>query len=114
MALLPSFAGGGERGRPDPLGNPSLTDCSSVEIRKLTPEEAARAFPGDGAFSPADYDDLAAALRPGETLEADCGAASTRLFKRRLNAAARAHGLRLRYARRQDGTYVRLQVLAQR
>ncbi len=82
----------------------------AVQIRKLAPEEAAKAFPRRGQMDLSEYIDALRALRPGEAAEVDLGGLSTRALKRRIGQAAKQLGFALRWSRESSGNSLRFQV----
>jgi hypothetical protein len=83
-----------------------------IAVRKLSDQEAARAFPRRGRTDLAV--DVAAlrTLRPGDAAEVALGPLSARALKRRLGRAAQRAGYRLRWARADAGDTLHFQVLA--
>ena len=81
-----------------------------VAIRKLTPEEATRAFPLRRQQDLSEYLTALRQLRPGESAEAALDGLSSRALKRRFSQAAAQLGFRLKWARTpsQSGVYVQV------
>jgi hypothetical protein len=87
-------------------------DCGvPLQIRKLSQDEAAEAFPRRGQMDLSEYVEAVSALQPGDTADLDIGDLTTRAAKRRLGQAAAQYGRRLRWARATDTDVVYFQVL---
>ena len=84
----------------------------SLQIRKLSQDEAVRAFPRRGQMDLSEYVEAVRALQPGDTAAMDLGDLTTRAAKRRLGQAAAQLGRRLRWALSTDSGVVYFQVLA--
>ncbi len=82
----------------------------AIKIRKLPPEEAAKAFPRRGQMDLSEYLEALKSLRPGEAAEVELGGLSARALKRRIGQAAKQLGFALRWAREQSGNALRFQV----
>ncbi|MGI9145897.1 MAG: hypothetical protein ACR2IK_05015 [Chloroflexota bacterium] len=82
----------------------------SVQIRKLTSDEAAKVFPKRGQMDLSDYADALAELQPGDAAEIELGALSSRALKRRLGQAAKQTGYSLKWARDGGTGVLRFQV----
>jgi len=82
-----------------------------VRLRKLAPDEAQRAFPRRGQQNLSD--DLAALgeLQPGEATAIERAGLSDRAIKRRLGAAAKQLGYRLKWARQHSPEALYFQVI---
>jgi hypothetical protein len=83
-----------------------------LQIRKLSQDEAVRAFPRRGQMDLSEYVEAVRALQPGDTAAMDLGDLTTRAAKRRLGQAAAQLGRRLRWALSTDSGVVYFQVLA--
>jgi len=83
----------------------------SVQIRKLTDEEAAGAFPKRGQIDLSEYAEALGDLQPGDAAEFELSGLSTRAAKRRLGQAATQHGYRLKWASTSLGDRLYFQVL---
>jgi hypothetical protein len=83
-----------------------------LQIRKLSQDEAAKAFPRRGQMDLSEYVEAVSALQPGDTATMDLGDLTPRAAKRRLGQAAAQLGHRLRWARATDTDVVYFQVLA--
>jgi hypothetical protein len=83
-----------------------------LQIRKLSQDEAAKAFPRRGQMDLSEYADAVSSLQPGDTAAMDLGGITARAAKRRLGQAAAQLGRRLRWARARDADVVFFQVLA--
>lgn len=83
-----------------------------LQIRKLSQDEAVRAFPRRGQMDLSEYVEAVRALQPGDTAAMDLGDLTTRAAKRRLGQAAAQLGRRLRWAAVTDTNVVYFQVLA--
>src|SRR5919108_2365969 len=70
-----------------------------VKLRKLAPDEAQRAFPRRGQQDLSDYMAALGELQPGEAAAIERAGLSDRAIKRRLGAAAKQLGYRLKWAR---------------
>lgn len=82
-----------------------------VQLRKLTPEEAALHFPKRGQMDLSEYKAALKDLRPGDAAEIDCGSLSGRALKRRVGQAAKQLGYTLRWSRESSGNLMRFKVL---
>ena len=82
-----------------------------LQIRKLSQDEAAKAFPRRGQMDLSEYVEAVSGLQPGDTAAMDLGDLTTRAAKRRLGQAAAQLGHRLRWARATDTDVVYFQVL---
>jgi hypothetical protein len=87
-------------------------DDVPLQIRKLSQDEAVRAFPRRGQMDLSEYVEAVRALQPGDTAAMDLGDLTTRAAKRRLGQAAAQLGRRLRWALATDTNVVYFQVLA--
>jgi hypothetical protein len=85
-----------------------------VAIRKLTVEEAARAFPGRREQDVAEYLAALRQVEPGESAEVALNGLSSRALKRRLGQAAAQLGVHLKWARAASPTGLYFQVTPQR
>jgi hypothetical protein len=65
-----------------------------VTLRKLSQDEAARAFPRRGQTDLSEYTEALRGLQIGESAELDLGGLSSRAVKRRLGQAATQVGYR--------------------
>jgi len=83
-----------------------------LQIRKLSQDEAAKAFPRRGQMDLSEYVEAVSALQPGDCVAMDLGDLTTRSAKRRLGQAAALLGRRLRWARATDADVVYFQVVA--
>jgi hypothetical protein len=83
-----------------------------LQIRKLSQDEAGKAFPRRGQMDLSEYVEAVSALQPGDTAAMDLGDLTSRAAKRRLGQAAARLGHRLRWARATDTDVVYFQVLA--
>jgi hypothetical protein len=86
----------------------------SIEIRKLSREEAARAFPKRGQMDLSAYTAALADLTPGDAAVVDLDGTTSRAMKRRLGQAATQLGYRLRWARQSDPAALHFEVLPTR
>ena len=68
----------------------------TVKLRKLAPDEAQRAFPRRGQQDLSDYMAALGELQPGEAAAIEREGLSDRAIKRRLGAAAKQLGYRLK------------------
>ena len=84
-----------------------------VAIRKLTVDEAARAFPGRRQPDLAEYLVALRQVEPGESAEVVLDGLSSRALKRRFGQAAAQLGVRLRWARAASPTGLYFQVTPQ-
>jgi hypothetical protein len=83
-----------------------------LQIRKLSQDEAAKAFPRSGQMDLSEYVEAVSSLQPGDTAAMDVGDLTGRAAKRRLGQAAAQLGRRLRWARGTDTDVVYFQLLA--
>jgi hypothetical protein len=81
-----------------------------VQIRKLPPDEAAKAFPKRGQMDLSEYADALRELQPGDAAEIELGGLSSRALKRRLGQAAKQTGFSLKWARDGGAGVLRFQV----
>src|SRR6266568_4099272 len=86
----------------------------SIEIRKLSREEAAGAFPKRGQMDLSAYTAALADLTPGDAAVVDLDGTTSRAMKRRLGQAATQLGYRLRWARQSDPAALHFEVLPTR
>ena len=84
-----------------------------VAIRKLTVDEAARAFPGRRQQDLAEYLAALRQVQPGESAEVALDGLSSRALKRRFGQAAARLGVRLKWARAASPTGLYVQVTPQ-
>src|ERR1700732_4623241 len=82
----------------------------SVQIRKLTTDEAAKVFPKRGQMYLSEYADALGELQPGDAAEIELGVLSSRALKRRLGQAAKQTGFSLKWARDAGTGVLRFQV----
>jgi hypothetical protein len=82
----------------------------SVQIRKLSSDEAAKVFPKRGQMDLSEYADALGELQPGDAAEIELGALSSRALKRRLGQAAKQTGYSLKWARDGGTGVLRFQV----
>jgi hypothetical protein len=83
-----------------------------IQVRKLSDQEAARAFARRGRTVLAAGVAALRRLHPGEAAAVALGPLSARAAKRRLGRAAQQAGYRLRWARADAGATLHVQVLA--
>ena len=83
----------------------------AVRLRKLAPDEAQRAFPRRGQQDLSDYLAALGALQPGEAAAIEREGLSDRAIKRRLGAAAKHLGYRLKWARQHSPEALYFQVI---
>jgi hypothetical protein len=83
-----------------------------LQIRKLSQDEAAKAFPHSGQMDLSEYVEAVSTLQPGDTAAMDLGDLTSRAAKRRLGQAAAQLGRRLRWARGADTDVVYFRLLA--
>ena len=82
-----------------------------VTLRRLSQDEAARAFPRRGQMDLAEYTEALHGLQIGDSAELDLGNLSVRAAKRRLGQAATQVGYRLKWARASNADRLYFQVL---
>jgi len=83
-----------------------------LQIRKLSQDEAATAFPGRRQMDLSEYVQAIGNLQPGDGAAMDLGDLTARAAKRRMGQAATQLGRRLRWARTTVTDVVYFQVLA--
>src|SRR5919205_1416850 len=83
----------------------------AVRLRKLAPDEAERAFPRRGQQDLSDYMAALGELQPGEAAAIERAGLSDRAINRRLGAAAKQLGYRLKWARQSGPEALYFQVL---
>jgi hypothetical protein len=83
-----------------------------LQIRKLSQDEATKAFPRSGQMDLSEYVEAVSSLHPGDTAAMDLGDLTSRAAKRRLGQAAAQLGRRLRWAHGTDTEVVYFQLLA--
>jgi hypothetical protein len=71
----------------------------AIQIRKLSGEEAERAFPRRSQMDLTEYVEALRQLSPGDAAELDLNGLSSRAAKRRLGQAAARVGVRLNWSR---------------
>ena len=71
----------------------------SIQMRRLSAEEASRAFQKRGQMDLREYVEALRALRPGDAMEVDLAGLTQRAMKRRIGQAAGELGYRLRWSR---------------
>ena len=82
-----------------------------VAIRKLSLEEAQRAFPHRGQQDLSDYVDALRGLEPGQAAGIERQGLSDRAIKRRLGQAAKDLGYRLKWSRHATAETLYFQVM---
>ncbi len=82
----------------------------ALQIRKLSQEEATKAFPRRGQMDLSEYVDGLRGLQPGDAAEVHLGSLSARALKRRIGQAAKQLGYALRWSRESGGNSLRFQV----
>lgn len=83
-----------------------------IAIRKLSTEEARRAFPRRGQLDLSEYVDALRDLEPGDTAAVAREGLSDRAIKRRLGQGANQRGYRLKWSRQSDPDHLYFQTLA--
>ena len=83
----------------------------AVKLRKLAADEAQRAFPRRGQQDLSDYLAALGELQPGEAAAIEREGLSDRAIKRRLGAAAKQLGYRLKWARQSSPEALYFQVV---
>ena len=83
----------------------------AVRLRKLAPDEAQRAFPRRGQQDLSDYMAAVGELQPGEAAAIEREGLSDRAINRRLGAAAKQLGYRLKWARQSSPEAMYFQVV---
>jgi len=83
----------------------------AVKLRKLAADEAQRAFPRRGQQDLSDYMAALGELQPGEAAAIEREGLSDRAIKRRLGAAAKQLGYRLKWARQHSPEALYFQVV---
>src|SRR5919201_777485 len=83
-----------------------------VTIRKLSAEEAQRAFPRRGQQDLSEYVDALRGLGPGEAASIDRQGLTDRAVKRRVGQAANTLGYRLKWSRQSGENVLYFQVVS--
>jgi len=83
----------------------------AISIRKLAPDEAQRAFPRRGQQDLSDSMAALGELQPGDAAAVEREGLSDRAIKRRLGAAAKQLGYRLKWARQHSPEALYFQVV---
>lgn len=73
-----------------------------IQMRKLSHEEVAAAFPGRSQMDLSDYVEALRRFEPGDAARVERGDMSPRALKRRLGVAAKQIGIALRWAPQAD------------
>lgn len=82
----------------------------AVQIRRLSADEAAKAFPKRGQMDLTEYVNALRPLQAGDAAEVQLGDLSSRAVKRRVGQAAKQLGYGLKWAREASGNALSFQV----